>query len=85
MPSVVHEMLVEMVRARPVLVAELLTDALGMDLPAYQGSVAVSGGVVGGVCGSRDRRLVCYPDPAGVFRCLGDSAGGGSRSGAGGH
>ncbi len=43
MPSAVHEMLIEMVRARPSLVAELLVDALGMDLPAYQVARVESG------------------------------------------
>ncbi len=36
MPSTLHEALVEMFRHRPSLAAELLTDALGVDLPAYQ-------------------------------------------------
>ncbi|MGH3614289.1 MAG: hypothetical protein ACRDRK_17210 [Pseudonocardia sp.] len=36
MPSGLHEALVEMFRYRPSLAAELLGDALGMDLPAYQ-------------------------------------------------
>ncbi|MGH3842690.1 MAG: hypothetical protein ACRDS0_14780 [Pseudonocardiaceae bacterium] len=43
MPSAVHEMLIEMVVQRPSLVAELLVDALGMDLPAYQGVRVESG------------------------------------------
>ncbi|MGH3765131.1 MAG: hypothetical protein ACRDTX_08270, partial [Pseudonocardiaceae bacterium] len=38
-----HEMLIEMVRQRPSLVAELLADALGMDLPAYQVARVESG------------------------------------------
>lgn len=36
MPSSLHEALTEMFRHRPSLAAELLADALGMNLPAYQ-------------------------------------------------
>ncbi|MDQ3989606.1 MAG: hypothetical protein M3291_10495 [Actinomycetota bacterium] len=36
MPSSLHEALIEMFRQRPSLAAELLADALGMDLPAYE-------------------------------------------------
>ena len=36
MPSTVHEVLIEMFRHRPCLAAELLTDGLGLNLPAYQ-------------------------------------------------
>ncbi|MGH3871123.1 MAG: hypothetical protein ACRDSR_06325, partial [Pseudonocardiaceae bacterium] len=43
MPSAVHEMVIEMVRQRPSLVAELLVDGLGMDLPVYQGVRVESG------------------------------------------
>jgi hypothetical protein len=36
MPSTLHEALIEMFRSRPVLAPELLTSALGMDLPEYE-------------------------------------------------
>lgn len=36
MPSSLHEALIEMFRRRPTLAAELLADALGLDLTAYQ-------------------------------------------------
>jgi hypothetical protein len=36
MPSTLHEALIEMFRHRPSLAPELLTDALGVDLPDYQ-------------------------------------------------
>lgn len=35
MPSSMHEVLVEIFRQRPALAAELLTDALGVELPAF--------------------------------------------------
>jgi hypothetical protein len=35
MPSLLHEALVELFRNRPALAAELLRDALGVELPAY--------------------------------------------------
>jgi hypothetical protein len=36
MPSYLHELLVEMFRDRPALVAELLTGVLGIPVPAFQ-------------------------------------------------
>jgi len=36
MPSSLHEALIEMFRQRPALAAELLADALGVELPAFQ-------------------------------------------------
>lgn len=35
-PPLLHEVLIEMVRDRPALVAELLTDPLGVDMPPFQ-------------------------------------------------
>jgi hypothetical protein len=35
-PSITHEMLVELIRNRPSLVPELLGDVLGVDLPAHE-------------------------------------------------
>jgi hypothetical protein len=43
MPSTLHEALVDMFRHRPSLAAELLADALGMALPAYQHAQLQSG------------------------------------------
>jgi hypothetical protein len=44
MPSTLHEALIEMFRHRPSLAAELLADALGFDLPAYQQARVEPGG-----------------------------------------
>ncbi|MDT5029502.1 MAG: hypothetical protein QOE61_5928 [Micromonosporaceae bacterium] len=44
MPSTLHEALIEMFRHRPSLAAELLADALGFDLPAYQQAWVEPGG-----------------------------------------
>jgi hypothetical protein len=43
MPSRVHEALIEMFRHRPSLAAELLTEALGVDLPPFQQARLESG------------------------------------------
>jgi hypothetical protein len=43
MPSTLHEALVQMFRHRPSLAAELLTSALGVDLPNYQQATLASG------------------------------------------
>jgi len=43
MPSGLHEALVEMFRWRPSLAAELLTDALGMNLPVFEHARVESG------------------------------------------
>jgi hypothetical protein len=42
MPSTLHEALIEIFRHPPSLAAELLSDALGIDLPAYQVAQLVS-------------------------------------------
>ena len=36
MPSSLHEVLIELFRQRPALAAELLADALDLDLPGYE-------------------------------------------------
>ena len=36
MPSSLHEVLIDMFRQRPMLAAQLLTDGLGLRLPAYE-------------------------------------------------
>ena len=43
MPSTLHEALLEIFRHRPSLAAELLTDALGVDLPPYRSARLESG------------------------------------------
>jgi hypothetical protein len=47
MPSTLHEAPIEMFRHRPSLAAELLADALGFDLPAYQQARVEPGGFPG--------------------------------------
>lgn len=43
MPSSLHEALIQMFRYRPTLAAELLTDALGINLPVYEQARLESG------------------------------------------
>jgi hypothetical protein len=43
MPSTLHEVLIEMFRHRPSLAPELLTDALGIDVPAHASARLESG------------------------------------------
>lgn len=43
MPSTTHELLIDMVRQRPMVVADILTGALGMNLPDHLSARVESG------------------------------------------